>query len=196
MADRNRDEARIFETEEELAEIEHSDSEESSIDAFKRIIFDKWASAPCPWGRMTGCKEVFLISEFEKLVAHTKKVHFLRRGARSIYIISPPASNYCGFCDAKFEADSGHLSWSNMMAHVVKEHYMLGHRLAHARIVWPLIEYLWQNGLLTPTQYRDLKPKSHVMFLPPPGLSDDEDPIALVEERRYRGGQGSVGGIC
>ena len=30
--------------EEELAEIEHSDSEETSIDAFKRIRFDKWAS--------------------------------------------------------------------------------------------------------------------------------------------------------
>ena len=34
----------MSETEEESAEIEHSDSEESSIDAFKRIRFDKWAS--------------------------------------------------------------------------------------------------------------------------------------------------------
>ena len=30
--------------EEEEAEIEHSDSEETSIDAFKRIRFDTWAS--------------------------------------------------------------------------------------------------------------------------------------------------------
>ena len=44
LADRNCDEARISETEEGSAEIEYSDSEESSIDAFKRIRFDKWAS--------------------------------------------------------------------------------------------------------------------------------------------------------
>ena len=30
--------------EEELAETKHSDSEETSIDAFKRIRFDKWVS--------------------------------------------------------------------------------------------------------------------------------------------------------
>ena len=44
MADRNRNEVRTRKLEEELAEIEHSDSEETSIDAFKRIRFDKWAS--------------------------------------------------------------------------------------------------------------------------------------------------------
>ncbi|KAK0506962.1 hypothetical protein JMJ35_010662 [Cladonia borealis] len=44
LSDRNRNEARIRKTEEELAEIEHSDSEETSIDAFKRIRFNKWAS--------------------------------------------------------------------------------------------------------------------------------------------------------
>ena len=156
----------------------------------RTCLFQQASDLECPWGRMTGCKKVFLISEFEKWVAHTKKVHLSkegRRGARSIYI-GPPASNNCGFCDAKFEADSRDLSWSNMMAHVVKKHHMLGHRLAHARIVWPLVEYLWEEGLLNNTQYRDLKPtKKDVPS--PPGLSDDEDPIALVEERRHRGGQ-------
>ena len=44
MADQNRNKARISETEEGSAEIKYSDSEESSIDAFKRIRFDKWAS--------------------------------------------------------------------------------------------------------------------------------------------------------
>ena len=186
MADRNRNEAGTRKTEEVLAEIEHSDTVKTSIDAFKLIRFDKWVS--CRWGRMTGCKEVFRISEFEKWVAHTKKVHLSReerQGARSIYI-GPPASNYCGFCAAKFEADSRDLSWSNMMAHVVQEHHMLGHRLAHARIVWPLVEYLWENGLLTSTQYRDLKPIRNAWDVPPSlGFSDDEDPIALAEERRY-----------
>ena len=44
LADRNRNEAITRKTEEEVAKIEDSDSEETSIDAFKRIRFDKWAS--------------------------------------------------------------------------------------------------------------------------------------------------------
>ena len=42
--DRDSDEAKTRNIEEELAEIEYSDSEETSIDALKRIRFDKWAS--------------------------------------------------------------------------------------------------------------------------------------------------------
>ena len=155
-------------------------------------LFQQPPVLECPWSRMTRCTEVFPVSDAEKLVAHTKKVHLSKKGRRGpgyIYI-GPPTLNGCGFCDAKFQADSGDLSWSNMMAHVVKEHHMPGHRLAHARIVWPLVEYLWEKGLLTSAEYRELKPIKNAEDVPsPPGLSDDEDPIALVEERRHRGGQ-------
>ena len=83
-----------------------------------------------------------------------------------------------------------------MMAHV-KEHHMVGYRSAHARIVRPLVEYLWEKGLLTHAQYRELKPIVNAQDVPsPPALSDGEDPIASVEENRHRGGQRSVGGIC
>ena len=142
----------------------------------------------CQWSRMTGCKKVFPVSDSKKWITHTIKVHFLKKeGRRGPTYISPPTSNTCVFCEAKFQADSGDLSWSNMMAHV-KVHYMLGHRLA--RIDWSLVEYLWEKGLLTQAEYRELKPIWNAQDIPsPPGLSDDEDPIALVEERRHRGGQ-------
>ena len=42
--DRIHNAARTSDIEEELTEIEHSYSEGTSIDAFKRIRFDKWAS--------------------------------------------------------------------------------------------------------------------------------------------------------
>ena len=141
----------------------------------------------CQWSRMTGCKKVFPISDSEKWITHTTKVHFLKKGGRrGPTHISPPTFSTCVFCEAKFQADSGDLSWSNMMAHV-KVHYMIGHRLA--RIDWSLVEYLWEKGLLTQAEYRELKPIRKQDIPSPPGLSDDEDPIALVEERRHRGGQ-------
>lgn len=44
VSDRNRIEAGTRKTEENLAEIEYSNAEETSIDAFKRIRLNKWAS--------------------------------------------------------------------------------------------------------------------------------------------------------
>ena len=139
----------------------------------------------CPWSPITGCKKEFLISDSEKWVAHTKKVHLSKEGRRGLRYVGPPTLNFCGLCDAKFYDDNRELSWSNLMDHL-KQHYMFGHRLANARIDWS--EYLWEEGLLTSIQYRELKP-SRKDVPSPPGLSDDEDPIALVEEKRHRGGQ-------
>ena len=142
----------------------------------------------CPGSRIIGCGKVFPISDFEKWVAHTQEHLFLKKGGRrGPKYTSPPTSNSCVFCDEKFQADSGDLSWSNMMAHV-KVHHMFGHRLAHARIDRSLVIYLWEEGLLTSAQYRELKPNRKDVPSPP-GFSDDEDPIALVEEKRHRGGQ-------
>lgn len=148
----------------------------------------------CQWRRMTGCRKVFPVSDSEKLIAHTKK-HFVfkKEGRRGPTYINPPTSNGCIFCDVMFQADNGDLSWSNMMAHVIM-HYRVGHRLAHARIDWRLVEYLWEKSLLTRAQYRELKPMMNAQDVPsPPGLwlSDDESPspIASVEEKRHREGQ-------
>ena len=142
----------------------------------------------CLWGGMTGCKEVFPVSNSEDWDAHMKKKHFVlkREGRRGAHI-SPPISNSCVFCEVKFQAESGEKSWSKMVEHVVKAHYMHGHRLT--RIDWPLVEYLWEKGLLTSAEYRELKPIKNTQDLPsPPGLSDDEDPIAMVEGGRHRRG--------
>ena len=149
----------------------------------------------CQWRRMTGCRKVFPVSDSKKLIAHTKKHFVLKEGRRGLTNtpISPPTSNSCTFCDVMFQADNGDLSWSNMMAHVIM-HYRVGHRLAYARIDWRLVEYLWEKGLLTRAQYRELKSMMNAQDVPsPPGLwlSDDESPspIASVEEKRHREGQ-------
>ena len=144
----------------------------------------------CLWGCMTGCKEVFPVSNSEDWDAHMKKKHFVLKEGRREPIckyIGPPTSNNCVFCNDKFQADSGDSSWSKLVNHVVEAHYMHGHRLT--RIDWPLVEYLWEEKLLTPAEYRELKPIKNAQGLPsPPGLSDDEDPIVKIEGGRHRRG--------
>ena len=143
----------------------------------------------CLWGRMTGYEKVFHVWNSAEWATHMKE-HFVlkkegRRGPTCKYI-SPPTSNSCVFCHAKFQADSGDSSWSKLVNHV-EVHYMRGHRLT--RIDWPLVEYLWEKGLLTSAEYRELKPIKNTQGLPwPPGLSDDEDPIVKVEGGRHRRG--------
>ena len=146
-------------------------------------LFQRGRILQCPFHRITGCQNEFLVANFEAWVKHTQS-HFIikdRRGGRQY--ISPPTLNSCGFCDKRFEAVSGKISWGHLMSHV-KEHHELGHRLAHARLDFSLVEYLWQKGLLTPSEYRDLKPSRDVPS--PPSLSDDEGPVAVLEERRHR----------
>ena len=146
-------------------------------------------SLECLWGRMTGCRKVFNISNSAEWDKHMKEHFVLKEGRRGLIskYIGPPTSNSCGFCPRKFQAESGDSSWSKMAHHVVEKHYMHGHHLT--RIDWPLVEYLWENRLLTPAEYRELKPIKNTRNLPsPPGLSDDEDPIVKIEEGRHRRG--------
>ncbi len=160
------------------------------------ILFPQGPILECPFHRITRCHERFCVSNFEAWVTHTKKTHFVKDGRRGRIYISPPTLNSCGFCDKKFEDVSGNSSWDNMMSHV-KEHHELGHRLAHARIDFLLVEYLWHNSLLNGQQYRDLKPSRKAQDIPSPRpLSDDEAPVAVVEERRHHGERSSVRGVC
>ena len=149
----------------------------------------------CQFRCYTGCQKKFTVCNFEVWVTHTQR-HFIKHGRRGgpIYI-SPPTVNSCCFCDAKFEAISGISSWGQMMLHV-KEHHELGHRLAHARIDFSLVEYLWQKGLLTLQEYRELKPNRNAQGLPSPPLSDDEGPVAVLEEKRHRGERSSARRGC
>ena len=138
----------------------------------ENTLFQRGRILECPFHRYTGCQKEFFVANFEAWVKHTQD-HFIkdRRGRRPEYI-SPPTLNSCGFCEEKFEAVSGITSWGHMMSHV-KEHHKLGYRLAHARIDFSLVEYLWQNGLLTLSEYRDLKPSTKAQDVPsPPSLSE------------------------
>ena len=152
----------------------------------------------CPFHRITRCQQEFFVANCEAWVKHTQS-HFIikdRRGGRPKKHISPPTLNSCGFCEEKFEAVNGNTSWGRMMSHV-KGHHERGHRLAHARIDFSLVEYLWQNRLLTESEYRDLKPSTKAQDIPsPPSLSDDEGPVAVLEESRHRGKRTSARGVC
>ena len=158
-------------------------------------LFHRDSVLECQFRRYNGCKKKFPVAAFEVWVTHTRR-HFTKPGRRGepIYI-SPPTLNSCCFCDAKFEAISGISSWGQMMLHV-KEHHELGHRLAHARIDFSLVEYLWQKGLLTLQEYRELKPNRNAQGLPSPPLSDDEGPVAVLEEKRHRGERSSARRGC
>ena len=159
-------------------------------------LFQRGRILECPFHRINGCQKEFFVANFEAWVKHTQSHFFVKdkRGRRQY--ISPPTMNICGFCDEKFEAASGKISWDLMMSHV-KKHHELGHRLSHARLDFSLVEYLWQKGLLTQSEYRDLKPSSKAQDIPsPPSLSDDEGPVAVLEERRHRLQRTSARGRC
>ena len=115
--------------------------------------------------------------------------HFVKHGRRGPVKVSPPKHNSCCFCEAKFEAVDGITSWRNMLEHIIG-HHELGHRLAHARVDFPLVDYLWENGLIGTADYRELKPTRN---LPTPPPSDEEGPVGpegpvtIVEEKRHSG---------
>lgn len=73
--------------------------------------------------------------------------------------ISPSTSNICCFCEAIFRRPSGMSSWKDRMHHVAL-HHQLGHKLAHAQPDFELFTYLWNNRLISDTDYKDLKGNS------------------------------------
>ena len=130
-------------------------------------------SFQCPF-QFLGCLMEFHHSRKQEWVEHSL-THFFRvqegRRGTCLVRVEPPNSCLCPFCDTHFSNPSGAACWRDYLDHVC-DHRLHGHELA--RIDWELLEYLWENHLVTSADYRELKPLKNI--IEPPGLNSDEDP--------------------
>lgn len=104
----------------------------------------------CPFNFIQ-CYEKFSPSNEREWIKHSLD-HFVIHGKRS-EMIDPPKTNQCCFCDVTFQDPSGVTSWRDRMQHV-KLHQ---HPLAAASHDRALINYLWQQGVLSPAQYSEAR---------------------------------------
>ena len=111
----------------------------------------------CPF-TFIKCFRQFTVNDERAWIRHSLD-HFRIDGRRP-RIVDPPKVNSCCFCPRTFEALSGIDSWQERMDHVKVHHQYLGHRLAAARHDFALVEYFWQNGLLSTADYRALRPSA------------------------------------
>ena len=118
---------------------------------------DQEAVLECPFIFLK-CSRQFDISNEGDWIHHSLE-HFRIDGKRPRRV-DPPRVNSCCFCSETFQASSGISSWRARMHHVKIHQQHFGHRLATARHDFALVEYLWQQGVLSLVDYRELKPKS------------------------------------
>ena len=111
----------------------------------------------CPFTFLK-CFRRFAVSDEGEWIQHSLE-HF-RTNERRPRKVDPPKMNSCCFCPQTFRASSGIQSWRDRMDHVKVHQQHFGHLLAAARHDFALIEYLWQQRVLSLTDYRQLKPKS------------------------------------
>ena len=109
----------------------------------------------CPFTFLR-CFRQFAVSNERDWIQHSLE-HFRSNGERPKRV-DPPQMNSCCFCPQTFSASSGLISWRARMDHVKVHQQHFGHRLAAARHDFALVEYLWQQGVLSPVDYRELKP--------------------------------------
>ena len=133
----------------------------------------------CPFTFLK-CFRQFAISNERDWIQHSLE-HFRIYGERPRRV-DPPQMNSCCFCSQTFQASSGIISWRARMDHVKVHQQHFGHRLAAARHDFALIEYFWQNGLLSIEDYRVLKQRAKAVEEDPQSLSPG-DPGSLVEEK-------------
>ena len=125
------------------------DSTTSYMGAFKRISFVP-KSIRCPF-QFLGCYKEFNITHEEEWVKHGL-THFMKtRWGRAPVQVQPPKHWRC-YCGAEVRAVSGSLCWRERMRHHHEDGYI------RVRTDLALIEYLWEEGILDPASYRELKP--------------------------------------
>ena len=130
--------------------------------------------------------------------------HFYTKGSRLACgpaVVTPPTQNRCCFCRKVFINMSGIHSWSERME-CVANHHEIGHNLSYARPDFYLLDYFWENQLISETLYRELKentpvrsrlthsaptpPKSYTAGSPSSiPTAEESRPPAVVNERRH-----------
>lgn len=92
--------------------------------------------------------------------------------------VGPPSLNECPFCDrhyGQFKSSIPMESWKFRMM-LVSWHLRNGATVATARPDFFLINYLWENNLITPVQYRNVRCQSE----------SQTAPYTVTESRRSR----------
>ena len=139
----------------------------------------------CPF-YFLACKEEFPIWWEQEWVEHSL-THFQKKGRRhagSVRTIEPPKSCCCNFCDMEFKRLTGAACWKDYMNHIAT-HCQLGHNSQIARLDFGLVEYLWEQGIITRENYRGLRLESETQ-LPDVSALGDEEQVIEIEERRNR----------
>ncbi|CAF9927718.1 hypothetical protein IMSHALPRED_007283 [Imshaugia aleurites] len=137
----------------------------------------------CPF-TFIKCFKQFARSNEREWIQHSLE-HFRIAGRRPRRV-DPPKTNSCCFCPVDFRASNGLVSWQERMSHV-KIHHLFGHRLAAARHDFALVEYLWQNGVLSQADYRELKPNTAAASLPtPPDSPPGTGAVAVINQNQRR----------
>ena len=134
-----------------------------------------------------GCVRQFQNGDTHGWVQHSLS-HFTNQGGQ----VEPPKVNPCCFCTARSSADDGYQSWRSRMAHV-KLHHDNGHRLAHARLDFEFVHFLWVNGIIDQMTYRELLGLKYEHAdanaeapVASQGYAEPSEPVAQVHERRRR----------
>ena len=167
----------------------HGALEPTTLPPFRRP--DQDPVLECPFSFIK-CFREFAVSNEREWIRHSLE-HFRIDGRRPRRV-DPPRINRCCFCPETFQASSGAVSWLERMEHVKIHHQYLGHRLAAARPDFALVEYLWQNGLLSPADYRELKPnivaapRSTQNIPTPPDSPPGTEAVAVINRNERRDG--------
>lgn len=146
----------------------------------------------CPF-TFIKCFRQFAVSNEREWIQHSLE-HFRIDGRRPRRV-DPPKINSCCFCSQTFQAPTGAISWRDRMEHVKIHHQYVGHRLAAGRHDFALVEYLWQNGLLSPADYRELKPntaaasRSTQNIPTPPDSPPGTGAVAVINRNQRREGR-------
>ena len=163
--------------------------EPTNLPPFRGPDQDPLLECPFPFLK---CFREFPVSDVREWIQHSFE-HF-RIDGRWPRTVDPPKINSCCFCPETFQSSSGAISWRDRMEHVKIHQHHFGHRLAAARHDTALVEYLWQNGLLSLAEYRELMPstraavESQQSLQPPPPLplevSEGGDSLTLNSHNR------------
>ena len=164
--------------------------EPTTLPPLRRL--DQGPVLECPFSFIK-CFRQFAVANERNWIQHSLE-HF-RTNERRPRMVDPPKTNSCCFCDRTFQSSSGLVSWQERMDHVKVHHQYLGQRLAAARHDFALVEYLWQNGVLSLADYRELKPntaaasRSRQNIPTPPDSPPRAGPVAVINRSRGRGGR-------
>lgn len=164
--------------------------EPTTLPPFRRP--DQGPVLECPF-TFIKCFRQFSVSNEREWIQHSLE-HFRMDGRRPRRV-DPPKINSCCFCPERFQASRGVDSWRDRMDHVKIHHQYLGHRLAAARHDFALVEYLWQNGLMSLADYRELKPntaaasRSTQNIPTPPDSPPGTGEVAVIHRNQQREGR-------